>query len=96
MSNRRIQASRMDRSKSTKLATVGSTPTACTMTKDQAIELLKELVEEIDYDIYKDIFIYGEPINVDELVKIVLKHTNKQCQKEKAKPRPKKGTQKKD
>lgn len=66
------------------------------MTKDQAIELLKELVEEIDYDIYKEIFIYGERNDVDKLAKIVLKHTSKQCQKEKAKPRPKKGTQKKD
>ncbi len=50
------------------------------MTKEEVIEMLKDIVEEVDYDIFKAIFLYGElpPEDqqqlVDNLVSEVAKH----------------------
>jgi hypothetical protein len=47
-------------------------------TKEKIIKMLKKLVEEVDYDIYKDIFVYTEENDsqgkVDRLVEIVEKY----------------------
>jgi len=57
------------------------------MTHAQAVELLKELTERLDYDMYKEMFVYpdDEECNedewedtwalVDDCVAIILKHT---------------------
>lgn len=50
------------------------------MNKEQILEMLKEVVEQIDYDIYKEIFINpDEDTEVDQsiLVGIVEKHLEK-------------------
>ena len=43
------------------------------MKREQIIEMLKELVNEIDYDIYKEMFEYDE-IDYEYLISIVEKH----------------------
>jgi hypothetical protein len=47
--------------------------------KEKIIKMLKKLVEEIDYDIYKDIFVYTEENDsqerIDKLVEIVEKYS---------------------
>jgi hypothetical protein len=45
------------------------------MTDEQIIEMLKELVEDIDYDIYKDMFVH-EYISPNSLIEIAKKHMN--------------------
>lgn len=49
------------------------------MTKSQAIKLLKELIQNIDYDIYKSYFVNPEEPEfteqqLDELIEIIQKH----------------------
>ncbi len=46
------------------------------MTREQIITMLKELVNEIDYDIYKETFVYEE-VDYESLIKIVDRHTEK-------------------
>ena len=45
------------------------------MSRTQILAMLQELVEEIDYDIYKELFVYEENSNaVEPLIEIVEKH----------------------
>lgn len=45
------------------------------MDRDQIVRMLDDLVEEVDYDIWKELFHYREnPEAVDQLVHIATKH----------------------
>jgi hypothetical protein len=49
------------------------------MTKEEILKMVKDIVEEIDYDIYKDIFMCPEDIDesaetINNLVSIVEDH----------------------
>lgn len=47
------------------------------MTEEQIKAMLAELIEEIDYDIYKEIFIYNEDDDINTLIEIVRKYINR-------------------
>jgi len=49
------------------------------MTDKQIIEMLKDLLNEIDYDIYKTYFVYegDERISPETLIEIVKEHFDK-------------------
>jgi hypothetical protein len=41
------------------------------MTEEELLEMLKQLVQEVDYDIYKDMFVHGDcPEGVEALINI--------------------------
>ena len=49
------------------------------MNRDEIVEMLKDIVSEIDYDIYKEMFVYDQDEadrnhQLDPLVAIVEKH----------------------
>ena len=44
------------------------------MTDDQILDMLSEIIEEVDYDIWKDLFLYGEEGDMSHYVDIVRKH----------------------
>jgi hypothetical protein len=47
------------------------------MNDEQIRQMIEELVKDIDYYIYKEMFVYNDlDDNVDGLVKIVRKHMN--------------------
>jgi ferritin-like metal-binding protein YciE len=56
------------------------------MTEKQILEMLKELVQEIDYDTYKSYFVYDleeddEGQDPEPLVEIVQRHLKKSAKK---------------
>lgn len=45
------------------------------MTREEARELAEELIHAVDYDIYKEIFVYGEAdVSAAHLEDIILAH----------------------
>lgn len=43
------------------------------MSREQIINMLKEIVEELNYDIYKELFVYEET-SYEDLIEIVERH----------------------
>lgn len=46
------------------------------MDEDQIVEMLKDIIEQVDYDVYKELFVFDEDTEglVDKLVEIVQEH----------------------
>ena len=48
------------------------------MSNEEILEMIKDLVSEVDYDYYKEMFVYDDnPDQIQRLIDIVKKHLKK-------------------